>query len=114
MKLIAFDPSISSRQKFNSNLGQMVCDFTFHWNERAGAWFCDFSTSEGANLSVRLIEQDALLGKMNRTGLKGDFRILRRNRMAENRITYDNFGTDWIMIYGTYEEWEDYDGRIRT
>lgn len=110
MKIVQFDPSISSRQNFNVNLGELVCDFLFHWNERASAWFCDFTTSSGANHSVRLIENSSLLKGINRTGLPGDFRVLKMNRMAADIITYDNFGTDWKLVYGLPSEWEFIDG----
>lgn len=109
MKTIPFDPSISSVQSFNVNLGELVCDFLVSWNHRDGHWYSDFVTSYGANYSVKLVENSPLLGAANRTTLAGDFRILKMNRLAEDRISYDNFGSDWLLVYGTTEEWEKFD-----
>ena len=39
MKIIPFSPSLSSRQEFSVNLGELVCEFTMAWNSRAEAWF---------------------------------------------------------------------------
>ena len=110
MKIIPFDPSISARQTFNVNLGELVCEFHFHWNERVASWFCDFKTTTGENSTVRLVENRSLLGNNNVTGLPGDFRVLRMNRLETDGITYDNFGTSWRLVYGTDDEWETFDG----
>lgn len=110
MKIIPFSPSISSRQVFNVNLGELVCEFRMAWNSRVNSWFCDFKTSTGANYSVRLVETSPLLGSVNRTGLAGDFRVLKFNKLCEDPITYDNLGSDWRLVFGTNDEWEKYDG----
>lgn len=112
MKIIPFHPSISSKQRFNVNLGELVCDFTMIWNVRLGAWFCSFKTSAGENNSVKLVENSSLLGNVNTTGLDGDFRVLKVNKLCKVGITYDNLGSDWILVYGSSEEWKDYDGRV--
>lgn len=109
MKVIPFDPSVSSIQSFNVNLGELVCDFLVSWNYRDGHWYSDFVTSYGANYSVKFVENSPLLGNANRTTLAGDFRILKMNRLAADRIAYDNFGSDWKLVYGTPEEWEKFD-----
>ena len=108
MKIIPFTPSVSSKQNFSVNLGELVCDFTLSWNQRVEAWYCDFVTTTGANYSVRLVETSHLLGKVNRTGLKGDFRVIKFNRLGPDSITYDNLGTDWKLVFGTDDEWEEY------
>lgn len=110
MKIIPFTPSVSSRQNFSVNLGELVCNFTLSWNQRVDAWFCDFETTTGANYSVRLVENSPLLGAVNRTGLKGDFRVLKFNNLAKDSITYDNFGTDWKLVFLTDEEGKVVDG----
>ena len=110
MKIIPFTPSVSSRQNFSVNLGELVCDFTFSWNQRVNAWFCDFVTTTGANYSVRLVEKSPLLGSVNRTGLKGDFRVLKFNNLTKESITYDNFGTDWKLVFLTDKEGKVIDG----
>ena len=101
MKIIPFNPSVSSRQNFSVNLGELVCEFTVSWNQRVEAWYCDFETTTGANYSVRLVEDSPLLGNVNRTGLKGDFRVLKFNKLSKENITYDNLGTDWKLVYLT-------------
>mgnify|MGYP003291735085 CR=1 FL=1 len=110
MKIIPFYPSISSRQVFSVNLGELVCEFRMAWNSRVESWFCDFKTTTGENNSVRLVENSPLLEGTNRTGLKGDFRVLCFNAMASKNITYDNLGSDWKIVFGTDKEWESYDG----
>lgn len=110
MKIIPFTPSVSSRQNFSVNLGELVCDFTLSWNQRVDAWFCDFVTTTGANYSVRLVEKSPLLGSVNRTGLKGDFRVLKFNNLTKESITYDNFGTDWKLVFLTDKEGKVIDG----
>lgn len=110
MKIIPFDPTLSSIQSFNVNLGELVCDFLLSWNFRDGHWYSDFVTSYGANYSVKLVENSPLLGNANRTSLDGDFRVLKTNRLAKNAITYDNLGTDWKLVFGTRKEWEEFDG----
>lgn len=110
MKIIPFYPSISSRQSFSVNLGEQVCSFSIVWNLRAEAWFCDFKTSEGENFSVRLTENAPILGAVNALGLDGDFRVMKANKLAQDTITYDNLGSDWILVYGTNAEWETFDG----
>lgn len=110
MKIIPFNPKISSKPVFSVNLGDLVCEFSFSFNERVQAWFCDFVTTSGANYSVRLVEWSPLLGKINRTGLDGDFRVLKYNKLGLDTITYDNFGTDWKLVFLTEEEGKVIDG----
>lgn len=110
MKVIPFDPSVSSRQNFNVNLGELMCSFTFHWNSRVSSWYCDFSTTSGTNYSARIVEDRPILGAFNVTGLSGDFRCLKMSRDAADSISYDNFGTGWKLVYGTAEEWEEFNG----
>ena len=113
MKVIPFSPSVSSRQVFSVNLGDLVCEFRIAWNSRVESWFCDFKTSTGENNSFRLVENSSLLEGTNRTGLKGDFRVLPFNKLGEDHITYDNFGSDWKLVFAETEEWEVLDG-LRT
>lgn len=105
MKIIPFSPKISSIQNFNVNLGELVCNFHILWNARAGSWFCDIETTTGKNCGMRLVENTPLLGATNRTGLKGDFRILKFNKLCSEPITYENFGSDWKLVFGTDKEW---------
>ena len=110
MKIIPFSPSVSSRQEFEVNLGELVCEFSVSWNSRCNSWFCDFRTSTGENDSVRLVENSDLLGSSNRTGLDGDFRVLKFNSLCNDPITYGNLGSDWRLVFGTKAEWEVVDG----
>ena len=77
-----------------------------HGRERLG----DFKTSTGENDSVRLVENSDLLGDSNRTGLDGDFRVLKFNNLCNDPITYGNLGSDWRLVFGTKAEWEVVDG----
>ena len=51
-----------------------------------------------------------MLKGINRTGLDGDFRVLKANRLCNDPITYDNLGSDWKLVFGTADEWETFDG----
>lgn len=110
MKIIPFNPSVSSRQNFSVNLGELVCEFTISWNQRVEAWYCDFETTAGANYSVRLVETSPLLEGVNKTGLDGDFRVLKFNSLGSEKITYENLGTDWKLVFLTAEEGRQIDG----
>ena len=110
MKIIPFDPKLSAYQSFNVNLGDFVCDFRFLWNGRCEAWFVDLTTDLGANNSIRLVESSPLLAKHSHLGFDGDFRVLKFNKFAPDRITYDNLGSDWKLVFGTKSEWEALDG----
>lgn len=114
MKVIPFDPSVSAIQELNVNLGELVCDFVFTWNGRAGSWFCDFRTTAGSNNSIRIVEKTPLLGSTNRTGLNGDFRVLKFDKLSGEPVTYDNFGSVWKLVYATNDEWLEYDNGLAT
>lgn len=109
MKIIPFDSSISADQKFNVNLGEMVCEFNIRWNIRAQAWFCNFVTSTGSNNGVRIVENSNLLKNQNSLGVTGDFRAVRMTKSGVDFISYDNFGKEWSLVYGTQNEWLAYD-----
>ena len=113
MITIPVETSISSYFTQSVNLGEVMCSFRFLWNLRDERWYCDFSSSEGRNDGVRIVENTPLLGDRNRIGADGDFRVLKANKSAGDRITYDNFGKDYILVWATASEWEEYDG-LRT
>lgn len=112
MKIIPFSPTLSSRQNFSVNLSELVCEFTISWNERAEAWFCNFKTSTGENDSCRLVENSPILKGFNHTGLDGDFRVLKFTKDCTDPITFDNFGSDWKLVFGTSTEWETFDDGV--
>jgi len=110
MKIIPFDPTISSYQQFTVNLGDFVCSFRLLWNERDSFWFCDFSTDAGENDSIRLVVNSPLLGSFSRLGYDGDFRLLKMDSSGVDIVNYSNFGTVWKLVFGTSDEWESFDG----
>lgn len=112
MKVIPFDPSISSHQNFFINLGSAVCEFDFVWNGRAEAWFVSISTSSGALHSVRLIENTPLCSDGDKLDLGGYFKVIKTNAYGLNQITYDNLGSDWSLVFGSKEEWSIIDGSV--
>lgn len=110
MKSIPFDPTLSANQTFTSNLGDATVRFTLQWNGRAGAWFCDFETSEGSSLGVMLAADHDLLDDPEETlGIDGNFRVLKFVAMADP-LGYSNLGNDWKLVYATSDEWEEWDG----
>ncbi|MCF0223825.1 MAG: hypothetical protein HUK20_06115 [Fibrobacter sp.] len=109
MKMIPFYPSESSRQEFSVNLGNMVGFFNVFWNERAKSWFFDLSTSSGAIYGVRIVESTPILPETNSLGLEGNIRVLKTNKLCKESITYDNFGSDWTLVFGYTDEWTEFD-----
>lgn len=109
MVIIPIDTSRSSHFTLSVNLDEIVCNFRFLWNLRDECWYCDFGSSNGENHGVRIVMYTELLGNKNNLGADGDFRVLKANRTAEDKITYDNFGSDYILVWGTSSEWEEFD-----
>lgn len=109
MITIPIDTSSSSHFTLSVNLGDIVCGFRFLWNERDQFWYCDFSSSNGSNLGVRIVAENSLLGNRNLLGAEGDFRVLKANKTADDVITYENFGKDFILVWATSSEWEEFD-----
>lgn len=109
MITIPIDTSRSSYFTLSVNLGEVTCSFRFLWNERDMSWYCDFSSSNGKNLGVRIVKENFLLGDRNNIGADGDFRVLKANKTAGPDITYDNFGSDYILVWATSSEWEEFD-----
>lgn len=110
MITIPVDTSKSSYFTQSVNIGDVVCTFRFLWNLRDGHWYCDFSSTEGSNLGVRIVEETPLLAQKSRIGADGDFRVLKSNKSSVKGITYENFGTDYILVWASTDEWEEYDG----
>lgn len=110
MIIIPIDTSKSAHFTLSVNLDEIVCNFRFLWNLRDECWYCDFSSSNGENHGVKIVTETDLLGYKNNLGAEGDFRVLKANKTADDDITYDNFGNDYILVWGTYSEWEDFDG----
>lgn len=110
MITIPIDTSRSSHFTLSVNLDEIVCNFRFLWNLRDECWYCDFSSSNGQNNGVRIVRETGLLGNRSNLGADGDFRVLKVNRTAKDHITYDNFGSDYILVWATSAEWEEFDG----
>jgi len=110
MKIIPFDPTLSSYQTFSVNLGDFVASFRLLWNERDGSWYMDVDSDIGKNSSVRLVPDSPLLGRFNRLGYEGDFRCLKTDASATNSLGYDQLGSAYSLVWGTATEWESYDG----
>lgn len=109
MITIPIDTSKSSHFTFSVNIGDVMCNFRFLWNERDSSWYCDFSSSNGSNLGVKLVKDNNLLGSRSRIGADGDFRVLKTNKTAYDDITYENFGSDYSLVWGSTAEWEEFD-----
>lgn len=109
MITIPIDTSRSSHFTLSVNIGEVICSFRFLWNERDQNWYCDFRSGNGENLGVRIVKENALLGSRSNLGADGDFRVLKANKTAGNDITYENFGSDYILVWASTSEWEEYD-----
>ncbi len=109
MITIPIDTTQSSHFTLAVNISDVVCNFRFLWNERDSSWYCDFSSSNGQNLGIKVVRDNGLLGSRSNIGADGDFRVLKANKTAEDKITYENFGNDYILVWGTSSEWEEFD-----
>lgn len=110
MKIIPFDPSLSSYQTFSVNLGDFVCSFRLLWNLRDACWFATLTSDAGENDGVRIVPESPLLGKKSNLGYDGDFRCLKFSKKASDAIGYSDLGSSWKLVWGSPDEWESYDG----
>lgn len=109
MKIIPFNPNVSSYQELSVNLGEFVCDFRFLWNERDGFWYVDLKSSNGSVLGCRLCVGSNLVDKTSKLGYDGNFRVLKVTKTTKN-LGFENFGVDYKLVYGLSSEWELIDG----
>jgi hypothetical protein len=108
MKIIPFNPSLSSRQSLSVNIGEAVINFYFEWNIRDSSWYVDLSNTETEILSVKILPNSNLL-PINNKLINGNFRVLNVKNSEYEIITYDNFGSVFQLMYGTNEEWSKID-----
>ena len=111
MKIIPFNPSLSSRQSLSVNIGEAVINFYFEWNVRDSSWYVDLSNTETEILSVKMLPNSNLL-PINNNLINGNFRIFKVKNSEDEIITYDNFGSVFQLMYGTNEEWSKIDGSL--
>lgn len=111
MKIIPFNPSLSSRQSLSVNIGEAVINFYFEWNVRDSSWYVDLSNTETEVLSVKMLPNSNLL-PINNNLINGNFRIFKVKNSEDEIITYDNFGSVFQLMYGTNEEWSKIDGSL--
>lgn len=111
MKIIPFNPSLSSMQSLSVNLGEAVINFYFEWNIRDSSWYVDLSNTETEILSVKILPNSNLL-PINNKLINGNFRVLNVKNSEYEIITYDNFGSVFQLMYGTNEEWSKIDGSL--
>lgn len=111
MKIIPFNPSLSSRQSLSVNIGEAVINFYFEWNIRDSSWYVDLSNTETEILSVKMLPNSNLL-PINNKLINGNFRVLNVKNSEYEIITYDNFGSVFQLMYGTNEEWSEIDGSL--
>lgn len=111
MKIIPFNPSLSSRQSLSVNIGEAVINFYFEWNIRDSSWYVDLSNTEIEILSVKVLPNSNLL-PINNKLINGNFRVLNVKNSEYEIITYDNFGSVFQLMYGTNEEWSKIDGSL--
>ena len=111
MKIIPFNPSLSSRQSLSVNIGEAVINFYFEWNVRDSSWYVDLSNTETEILSVKMLPNSNLL-PINNKLINGNFRVFKVKNSEDEIITYDNFGSVFQLMYGTNEEWSKIDGSL--
>lgn len=111
MKIIPFNPSLSSRQSLSVNIGEAVINFYFVWNIRDASWYVDLSNTETEILSVKILPNSNLL-PINNKLINGNFRVFKVKNSEYEIITYDNFGSVFQLMYGTNEEWSKIDGSL--
>lgn len=109
MIIIPIETSRSSYIIQSVNMGEFVCRLRLLWNLRDKSWYCDFSSTSGENVGVRLVKDTPLLGKRSRLGYDGDFRVIGTNSTRNAEISFDNLGKDFKLVFGTSDEWREFD-----
>jgi len=94
----------SSHYTFSIILEQKVFDLTFFWNERSQNWYFSIENKEDSTklTNRKLVENWALLRnhKALFRSLEGDFILLRlSNSSSEVELSYDNFGSSFILYF---------------
>lgn len=88
-----------------TNINGLSVSFRFLWNERAGAWFCDFESANGANYGIELKPGRLILGRSNNVNKDGgDFAIIKTEKTSNENLGFDNFGTTYKLCYLSAED----------
>ena len=98
----------SSRYIFNIDLNGESFRLRFHWNTRENNWYMDIMDTEDNNLllGVKLVVDYELTKRYKYIqGLpKGEFFVTAIAENESEELTYDNFGSKYIMVFLTNEE----------
>lgn len=94
------------------NVGRNSVSFRLLWNERDGAWYCDFESSEGANNGVRLVVNSRLLRSKNHVSTGGDFVILKSEISSTESLGFKNLGDVYRLYYLNQEDLETFKGLL--
>ena len=88
------------------NLSGQAFSFRFLWNERDQHFYMDVETTDGKKNSVKLVPNNALLGKSSVTDL-GDFYLLSQDSSADpDNIEYSQYGSVWNLYWIPFDQEE--------
>lgn len=92
------------------NLDGQIVTLRMTYNIRSGFFFLTFTDSKENPLNgIKMVPNWLLLDQRKALiDFDGDLMILKVNLEAEDVITYDNLGTDWLLYYLTPDEVADW------
>lgn len=100
----------SSAFQYLIDLDGKTYSLTFRWNERLASWHMSLATSAGVTIlsGVRIVPEYLLLATYQYLpGLPpGDFAVINLDANAPGGITFDNFGSRFVLVYYSPEELE--------
>lgn len=102
MLLIPTDFGGNADNSFKVNIEGVSVSFRFLWNERAGAWYADFESVDGANYGVEILAGRRVLLGYNRVIVGGDFAVLKTTgNTNDEALGFDNLGTVYKLYFVT-------------
>lgn len=104
MLLIPTDFGGNAYNSQKVNIDGVNVSFRFLWNDRSGAWVCDFESVDGANYGVELHAGRQILLGFNHVLKGGDFVILKTERTSAEALGFDNLGSVYKLYFVTPED----------
>lgn len=102
--------NISSKYIFTANLNNEIFRLQFHWNSREEIWYMSILDSNEILIlsGVKLVPNYDIIDRYRYLpGMpKGRFVLSRLPGNPDTRVTFENFGVSFILIFFTDEEVE--------
>ena len=107
---IPIDQTSSSIFRQNIIIEDINLTMRFRYSTRTASWYMSLETEDYNIDNLRIVENYPLLKQHKALFpvFDGDFITLKVSEKAINEINYDNFGIDWILLYFTESELDDW------